>query len=54
MTTHRQLLAATLIVAAGALGATGATAQDRKSSAECPTVGGVLKFARTADVSDWY
>lgn len=37
-----------------ALGASGAAAQERQTSEQCPTVGGVLKFARAADVSDWY
>ena len=28
--------------------------QERSASEQCPTVGGTLKLARTADVADWY
>jgi peptide/nickel transport system substrate-binding protein len=31
-----------------------ASAQSRRPSPECPKVGGVLTFARSADVTDWY
>ena len=34
--------------------AASAGARGRRPSAECPRVGGVLTFARSADVTDWY
>jgi peptide/nickel transport system substrate-binding protein len=44
-----------VLAAAVCLGVTGlASADDRQPSEQCPTVGGSLKFARTADVADWY
>jgi peptide/nickel transport system substrate-binding protein len=46
-------LAATVTVAVLA-SAGAAFAQDRQPSDQCPAVGGTLKFARTADVADWY
>ncbi len=52
--THLFFLAAALTAAVAWGGTTAAGAQERQSSEECPAVGGVLKFARTADVSDWY
>jgi peptide/nickel transport system substrate-binding protein len=49
----RRPLVALALAAVTALGAGAAVAQDRQPSEQCPTVGGTLKFARTADVSDW-
>lgn len=37
-----------------ACGGAATTAQDWEPSENCPNVGGTLKFARTADVADWY
>jgi peptide/nickel transport system substrate-binding protein len=48
-----QILAAAFAVATLA-GASAASAQDRQPSEQCPAVGGTLKFARTADVAEWY
>src|SRR5687768_11078118 len=52
---YRFAILAGVVAAAAAVGcADFATAQDRQPSDQCPAVGGTLKFARTADVADWY
>ena len=47
-------MAAVFAAATALVSASAATADDRQPSEKCPTVGGTLKFARTADVADWY
>ena len=49
-----RVLLGTFAAAAMLAGAIDAQAQDRQASDKCPAVGGTLKFARTADVADWY
>jgi peptide/nickel transport system substrate-binding protein len=47
-------LGAVFAFALALAGSGAAMAEDRQPSDKCPTVGGTLKFARTADVADWY
>src|SRR5579871_3478759 len=48
------LSAAVLAAAASMVSASAVAADNRQPSEKCPAVGGTLKFARTADVADWY
>jgi peptide/nickel transport system substrate-binding protein len=51
---RRHVLTAIFAVAATLAVAGVASAEDRQPSEQCPSVGGVLKYAHTADVTDWY
>jgi peptide/nickel transport system substrate-binding protein len=54
MTKHRFKIQALVACALFFCGTGVASASDRKPTAECPSTGGSITFARTAGVTDWY